>query len=448
MGDDLIAQGKAAAQRYAAQAAGATTANVVPVTANMFATATTAAADPFGTNGCHGIIDATGNGSAFTGIDEDIPPQSSDDPPVSLLTGMISAAQLDAMTFAPLVEHVPHLIVEGFGILAGPPKAGKSWLAAGVALACAQGGTALGGIDVRARHVLLLAMEDGNRRTQARMRRLNHDQPLPERLDILTKVSPGTAVATVTEWLDRHHGDENPPLVILDTLGKARPQRRPGDDPYIADYQLGTRLKNTADAVPGAAFVVVHHTRKMGAEDWLDTLSGTQGIAGSADYVLVLTRKRNSDEGVLAVTGRDIEEAEYAVKTDQGIWSLDGVDILDAAATVRTRAEVAQQSRLGTQSLDAMKFVNGRATTAPADLAAHLDIDNRVAGNLLARLAEAGYVAKPSRGTYTPTTDESGESGESPGQPTLPLPADSSLSSVSSLHTTGPDHSSTERNHA
>src|SRR5271166_6791915 len=79
----------------------------------------------------------------------------------TLLDGMITAAELDAMTFAPLVEHVPYLITEGLGILAGPPKAGKSWLADGIALACAHGGTALGGIDVQPRHVLLLALEDG-----------------------------------------------------------------------------------------------------------------------------------------------------------------------------------------------------------------------------------------------------------------------------------------------
>ena len=357
---------------------------------------------------------------------------------VSLLTHMISAAELDAMTFAALVEHVPHLIVEGFGILAGSPKAGKSWFAAGVALACAQGGTALGGIHVQGRAVLLLALEDGNRRLQHRMRRLNYDQPLPGRLDVITKVSPGTVVATVTEWLERHRGDENPPLAILDTLGKARPQRRAGDDPYIADYQLGTRIKNTVDAVPGAALLAVHHTRKMGAEDWLDTLSGTQGIAGSADYILVLTRKRKSDEGVLAVTGRDIAENEYAIKTDQGIWSLDGMDILDAAATVAARAEAEQQSRLGTQSLDAMKYVNSRSATTPAELAAHLRIDGRVAGNLLARLADNGYIEKPSRGTYIPISgDESSESDETPDQGQMPLPADSSLSSDSSADPEG-----------
>jgi hypothetical protein len=31
--------------------------------------------------------------------------------------------------------------------------------------------------------------------------------------------------------VERHRHDENSPLVILDTVGKARPQRRAGDDP-------------------------------------------------------------------------------------------------------------------------------------------------------------------------------------------------------------------------
>lgn len=362
----------------------------------------------------------------------------------SLLSGMITAAKLDRMEFPPLVEHVPHLIPEGFGILAGSPKAGKSWLAADIALACAQGGTALAGIPVEPRDVLLLALEDGPRRLQDRMRRLNHDQPLPARLDILTAVEPGMVTATIAEWLNRHAHEESPPLVILDTLGKARPQRRAGEDPYIADYQFGTRLKNIIGAVPGAALLAVHHTRKAAAEDWLDTVSGTQGIAGSADYLLVLKRKRKSDEGVLAVTGRDIVENEYALRTDQGIWSLDGMDIHDAAATVAARAEAAQQSRLGDRSLDAMLFVDSRPTTTPAELAKHLSIDSRVAGNLLARLATGGYIAKRSRGTYAPITDESDESDEIPGQrpPAVsPLSSDSSPDAYTSASELAEDDS-------
>lgn len=349
----------------------------------------------------------------------------------TLLSGLMSAAELDKMTFPDLVEHVPHLITEGFGVMAGSPKAGKSWFTAGIALACAYGGTALGAIPVQPRHVLLLALEDGPRRLQSRMRRLNADMPLPPRLDILTEIAPGAVIATITEYLTLHAEDANKPLVILDTLGKARPQRRGGDDPYIADYQLGSRIKATVDAVPGSALVAVHHTRKMGAEDWLDTVSGTQGITGSADYIIVLQRKRKSDEGILAVTGRDVAENEYAVKTDNGIWTLDGMDILDAAATITTRAE-RQQNRLGDRSHDAVRFVNSRPSTTPKDLAEHLGIDNRVAGNLLGKLRDGGYVEQSSRGIYTALpSGETGETGESAGQTQDALPGISPLSPLS-----------------
>jgi hypothetical protein len=272
------------------------------------------------------------------------------------------------------------------------------------------------------------------------MRHLTEGAALPKRLDILTEIAPGTVIATISEWLELHVDDENRPLVILDTLGKARPQRRAGDDPYIADYQLGSRIKATVDALPGAALLAVHHTRKMASEDWLDSVSGTQGIAGSADYILLLRRKRKSDDGTLAVTGRDIAENEYAVTTDNGRWSLDGMDILDAAATVTTRAEQ-QQNRLGDRSLDAVTFVNSRATTTPKDLAQHLGIDNRIAGNLLAKLRDGGYIEQPARGVYTaPLGGETGESGENAGQPQDPLPAISPVSPLSPLDGEAEEH--------
>src|SRR6185503_16087584 len=83
-----------------------------------------------------------------------------------LLAGIKSAADLDQMVFTELVQHVPHLITEGFGILAGAPKTGKSWLAVGIALACAQGSSVLDCIPTKPRYVLLLALEDGERRLQ------------------------------------------------------------------------------------------------------------------------------------------------------------------------------------------------------------------------------------------------------------------------------------------
>jgi hypothetical protein len=51
------------------------------------------------------------------------------------------------------------------------------------------------------------------------------------------------------------------------------------------------RAKALADAY-SVPFIIVHHTRKLAATGYLDEVSGSQGLAGSADAVLVLKRLR------------------------------------------------------------------------------------------------------------------------------------------------------------
>ncbi|MBU9764744.1 AAA family ATPase [Mycobacterium sp. TNTM28] len=359
----------------------------------------------------------------------DVPPPGHGEEVQTLLSGLLNAADLDQMTFPELTEHVPGLIVEGFTLLVGPPKVGKSWLVGDIACGAASGGRVLAGISVKARHVLLLSLEDSPRRLQSRLRKIMRGQPLPARLDVLTDVNPLVLLATIAEWLQRH--DDSAPMVILDTLGKARRQTASNANQYQEDYGFAGTIKTLIDAVPGAALVAVHHTRKQGADDFLDTVSGTQGIAGAADSVIVLSRKRKSDEGILSVTGRDIEENEYGVRTEGGLWSLDGMDILDAAATVNSRREQAGKARLGDRSADALAFVNGRSQTTPSDLAEHLDITGKAAGDLLRELFDRDYIAKRVRGTYEPKTPEIAESPETTGQPDDRPPANSGNSGVS-----------------
>lgn len=343
-----------------------------------------------------------------------------------LLADLVNAVDLDAMTFPPLTEHVPGLIVEGMTLLVGPPKAGKSWLGGDVACGCASGGRVLGKIAVDARPVLLVSLEDSKRRVQSRLQKIMRGQPLPKNLDVLTEVHPKVLLATITEWLQRHR--DSSPLVILDTLGKARQSSSANANQYQEDYGFAGSIKAVIDDVPGAALVAVHHTRKQGADDFLDSVSGTQGIAGAADSVIVLSRRRKSDEGVLSVTGRDIEENEYAVRTEGGLWSLDGMDILDAAATVDSRRERASENKLGDRAGEALRFVNGRDSTTPAELAKHLGIDNKMAGTVLSKLHAADRIGKPCHGLYAPVGGESGESGETAGHRTAGRPGDSPLS--------------------
>ena len=74
---------------------------------------------------------------------------------------------------------------------------------------------------------------------------------------------------------------------------------------------------------------MVHHLRKETAGDPLESVSGTAGITGSADTILVLKREPKDNLGLLYVRGRDVPEAEIAMQFDEntGKWlRLTGAD--------------------------------------------------------------------------------------------------------------------------
>jgi hypothetical protein len=199
--------------------------------------------------------------------------------------------------------------------------------------------------------------------------------------------------------MDRHRDAK--PLVILDTLGRVKGHKRPGEESYLADYEARVRLKALADAVPGSTLLVVHHTRKAEAADFVDTVSGTQGIAGSVDFVLVLTRKRHENNANLSVTGRDIVEAEYALTAVDGVlWRLDGTDLDAARENVQQRRA---EASMGDRMMDVYLVVAAaQEPVSPVDVASQLDgMDNNLAGQYLRRLFAAGHIRKLSRGLYT-----------------------------------------------
>jgi hypothetical protein len=316
-----------------------------------------------------------------------------DDQP-DLLVGMRNGAWLDAQQFPALEWTVPGIIPEGFGLLVAPPKAGKSWLAAGIGLASAAGGIALGTIPVEQRPVLYLALEDGYRRLQQRFRTIMANQVIPEDMHVIIRAKTHEVIPMMTTFLARR----GPALVILDTLGKVKPPKRPGDESYQADYAIGSRLKDVADSSPGSTVWVVHHTRKAESADFVDSVSSTQAIAGSADFVLVLMRKRYEEAGLLAVTGRDITEGEYALLAGNGLWRLDGADLAQAAQTAETKRAT---SRLGDVILDVLGVVReAESVISPAIVAAKLGIDPKTASKYLSRLDERGDIVKAGRGKY------------------------------------------------
>jgi hypothetical protein len=337
---------------------------------------------------------------------------ASADPLAALRTG----SWLDEQCFPPLRYAVPGIIPEGSTLLVGAPKIGKSWLVLSCALAKAIGGRALGSIPVHASPVLYLALEDGDRRMQSRCRTLLQGDPIPAGFEYMTHVEPGRVIETIGVWLARNRGAAA--VVILDTLGKVMPPALPGESAYQRDYRIGSALKRLVDAEPGASLLVNHHDRKAASDDFIDSVSGTHGLAGAADTTVVLVRARNESDGLLQVTGRDIAEGQYAVRfTNGSAWQLDGADLDTAAKAARTRAAAAG---LGDRSAEIVSFVAARpAGVGPTETALALGIEPKHAGTYLTRLAKAGRIVKAERGKYRPNTPV--ESVESVETTTLPF---------------------------
>lgn len=248
-------------------------------------------------------------------------------PPRRKIEGF-TAAELATMDLSEPKWAIPGIVCEGLTILAGGQKLGKSWLAFAIALAIAMGTKVLGKIDVLQGDVLYLALEDTKRRLKDRLLKLLQGEEAPSRLTIFTEwpAMDDIGLDWLQKWLE---SKPEARLIIIDTLKKVRPPRARNGNVYDEDYDFMGGLKALADEF-GIAILVLHHVRKATAEDIFDMVSGSIGLTGAADATLVLTRDRGRQQGLLHLTGRDVEEQakddamalEWDVET--GGWTLIG----------------------------------------------------------------------------------------------------------------------------
>jgi hypothetical protein len=325
------------------------------------------------------------------------PPVSDRPGPVRLRTSF-TATDLMAMDFPEPAWAVPGVICEGVTLFCGPPKVGKSWLSLGLALAIAAGGYAFDCLRVVAGPVLYLALEDTPRRLQARMRQLLGGQPAPGGLTLATECPPlpQGGDEAIAAWIDRHRAAR---LVVIDVFAKMRGASPPGMSAYDADYAAVGRAKRIADAY-NIAVVLVHHVRKAGSEDFLEMVSGTNGLAGAADATMVLKRARGQADGALFVTGRDVDEAEYALafQPASGAWRL-----LDGPAS---------DHMVGDTRAAITRYLRANPGSTPKAIAEATGLNPATVRQACPRMLADAQVTCDTRGRYTlppsDTTDPTG----------------------------------------
>ncbi|GGQ66170.1 hypothetical protein GCM10010195_22270 [Kitasatospora griseola] len=297
-----------------------------------------------------------------------------------------NAADLMAADFPEPRWAVPGFFAEGVSLLAGPPKVGKSWLSLGLGLDVAAGRPAFGSVPVEAGPVLYLALEDTPRRLKTRMGKLLAGRPAPRDLTIATEFPalPQGGADALDNWLTRNPDAR---LVVIDVFAKVRGTSPPGVAAYDADYAAIGYAKQVADR-HSVATILVHHVRKMGSDDFLAEVSGTNGLAGAADATLVLKRSRGKADGVLHITGRDVDEAEHALsfQPESGSWLL-----LDGPAGDHT---------IGDTRSTILQHVRQHPGARPKDIATATGLDYANTRQTCARMAKDGQLSTDSTGAY------------------------------------------------
>ena len=241
------------------------------------------------------------------------------------------------MKFDQIKWIVEDILPAGVSMLAAKPKKGKSWLALELSMAVASGDIVLGCKKTIKGDVLYFALEDSDRRMNDRFIKTLIDdsfedappnahlvsanalnviprlgEGFEEKLDIYLSARPETNLVVVD------------PFTFIETPGKR------GMRGYLEDYQVISKLTNlTRTKYPNLAILLVYHMRKENSQEVVDTVMGTTGIAGAVDNLLLLKRENRSSEAKLFLTGKDVEEAEYAMRFDKLTFSWKMLDVID-----------------------------------------------------------------------------------------------------------------------
>ena len=170
--------------------------------------------------------------------------------------------------------------------------------------------------DTNIGQVLYLSLEDNLLRLQNRIYELT-DEPCENLNFAIEAKSIGNGLEEELEKSKQKL--PNLKVIVIDTLQKVRSTT---DVNYGSDYKELSVLKALADKMK-VAILVVHHTRKCYDSDPFNMVSGSTGIIGSVDGIMVmLEEKRGSGKAKLYCAGRDIEHLEMHIEFSGHRWNV------------------------------------------------------------------------------------------------------------------------------
>jgi len=285
------------------------------------------------------------------------------------------------------------ILHEGATLLSGDPKVGKSFLALQVAIAVAGDYENVCGTFEIGLHgpVLYLALDDGSeRRIQDRLRQLGANETAVRNIDFVYQRTLPSLSQGFDKIIDSELTKRGYVMVVLDTLGTVLDANPSKSQIYRAEYQEAIKLQKLAQK-HGICLLILHHTNKGEGRDPVSRASGSHGLTGAVDSVMILTTKDGI--GMLQARPRDGEESEHRLqRAESGGWQ----------AVQGTAVPPGKLSPIPihTKETEAVISLLKDGPKSSVEIAERLSVAKDTARKRLERIAQRGKIWKNPDGKY------------------------------------------------
>ena len=231
---------------------------------------------------------------------------------------------------------VEGLLPEGLTLLSGDPKSGKSFFALGLSVSVAKGVPFLC-FPTKKCDVLYFSFEDDEKRLQQRLFDISDDAFTGLTFSNEAVHLGDGFVETLEDYLQKHPDTK---LIVVDTLNYIRPEKQ-NPNMYKSDYDDMIKLHKLTMKYE-IAMLILHHNKKGDEADPLRLISGSMGIAGGSDNVIVIEKPKKKGDRVstLHVVSRDMQNFDMKItQGENGVWiSAEDKTITEKTISVEVQA--------------------------------------------------------------------------------------------------------------
>lgn len=290
---------------------------------------------------------------------------------------------------------IDDVIPFGLTLLAGEPKAGKSYMMLNLALAASSGGTAWSHYPVESQcGTLYISYESHYREIQERIKEmLGGEMPDPSfyfwnlaeieddfKLDAL-------GISQLTQFIKDH----NIRLVIVDVWEKAAPDVKIRGTSYQEDSAKLAPVSKFCK-MNGICVVLIHHTRKGGdPEQEMNEISGSMALRSNPDTTLLLKiHESHMTQRRLLIEGRGIPKDEIAVNIDKHRPGV--VSVIDTEEMERTLSPIMERI---------LSVIQRDEILSLKEIAERVGVEPERIRMPLSRMVQNLHLNRPSHGKYS-----------------------------------------------